>query len=307
MRILTEEESARLVGEELALAAARLAFLATSEGVTFPVVIAHGSDTRNRFTLKSGATVAAAGVKIGSYWPGNEAQGLPRHSSTVILLDQDTGRIAAVVEAAAANAFRTAAADALAVQTLARPEAAVLAVIGTGHQALYEARAVARVRPLTQILVAGRNAAAAEQLAVRVRGATGVPTSPADPEAACRTADIIVTATTATTPLLAADWVRPGTHISAMGADARGKQELPPQLFTRARLFCDLPDQSRSIGEFQHAMDDAELTSLGEILHGRATGRRDADEITIFDSSGFAIQDLTLAVALLDKAAQYRW
>jgi ornithine cyclodeaminase len=130
--------------------------------------------------------------------------------------------------------------------------------------------------------------------------AHGLNAATASAQEACGRADIIVTATPSRAPLFNADWVRPGTHISAMGSDAAGKQELPPELFARARLFCDLPAQSRVIGEYQHdAGDPARIVALGDVLLGRAPGRQHADDITIFDSSGIALQDLAIAQALI--------
>ncbi|MFI6166183.1 ornithine cyclodeaminase family protein [Nocardia sp. NPDC051052] len=296
--LITESESASLIDEELALLAAREAFLASATGTAFPVVI--GQISANRFTLKSGAAGELVGVKVGSFWPDNDKVGAPRHNSTIVLLDPATGRLAAVVEAGTANAYRTAAADALAVDTLARRDARTLTVIGTGNQALYEVRAVTRVRPIEQVFVVGRRADAARDFARDVNAYTGLPAEPAETRTAVAAADIVVTATTARGPLFEAAWVAPGTHISAMGADGPGKQELPPELYDRARLFCDLPDQSRAIGEFQHA-GPAVPTPLGAVLTGAAEGRCLPDDITVFDSSGFALQDLTLAAALLRR------
>lgn len=297
---LSESESAALVDDDLALAAAREAFLATADGSTFPVVIGHSSLPHTRFTLKSGSAGDLVGVKIGSFWPDNTA--LPRHSSTIVLLDPATGRLRAVVEAAAANAYRTAAADALAVATLARPDARTLTVIGTGHQALHEVRAVSRVRPIDRVLVVGRRADAAEAFAARVTAVTGLPAAPADTRTGVTAADVLVTATTAREPLFDVTWVRPGTHISAMGADGPGKQELPAEIFGSAKLFCDLPEQSRAIGEFQHASGIVPV-ALGAVLTGASEGRTSPEDTTVFDSSGFALQDLTLAAALLHRAA----
>jgi ornithine cyclodeaminase/alanine dehydrogenase-like protein (mu-crystallin family) len=130
MRVMTEDVSTQLITDEIALAAAREAFLASSESAIFPSW-SPSSDRGNRFTLKAGATTTTAGVKIGGYWPGNTARGIPRHSSTVVLLDQDTGRVGAIVEASTAYAYRTAAADALAVQALSRDYASVPTIIGT--------------------------------------------------------------------------------------------------------------------------------------------------------------------------------
>ena len=132
----------------------------------------------------------------------------------------------------------------------------------------------------------------------------GVEAEPASPESACRQADVIVTATSSTAPLFEAGWVRPGTHIASMGSDAAGKQELPPQLLERASLFCDLPEQYRVIGEFQHAPQEATATAIGHVLSGAHPGRRSPAEITIFDSSGLSLQDLYVARHLLAKRAE---
>ncbi|MGI5500749.1 ornithine cyclodeaminase family protein [Lentzea sp. CA-135723] len=297
---LSEAETASLVDDELALAAAREAFLAAANGSTFPVVIGGSSTPDTRFTLKSGAAGELVGVKIGSFWPGNVD--LPRHSSTIVLLDPATGRLSAVVEAAAANAYRTAAADALAVETLARGDSRTLTVIGTGHQALHEVRAVSRVRPIERVLVVGRRADAATAFTAQVTATTGLPAEATDARTGVAAADVLVTATTAREPLFDAAWVRPGTHISAMGADGPGKQELPTELYGTALLFCDLPGQSTTIGEFQHAPNTLPA-ALGAVLAGETAGRTSPDDVTVFDSSGFALQDLTLAAALLRRAA----
>lgn len=302
MLFIPEEESAALITHELAFSAAREALMAACDGATtsFPVVLGHGSSAINRFTIKAAATTELAGLKVGSYWPGNRDRGLERHSSLILLFDQETGRIGVAIEAGLVNAYRTAAADAVAADALARRDAATLALFGSGHQAQYECMALARVRPLRQVLIVARNTHRAESMASALRQ-LGLEAEITGAQHACEAADIIVTATPARAPLFAADWVRPGTHIASMGSDARGKQELPPELFRRATLFCDLADQARSIGEFQHAASDAVITPLGEVLSGRHPGRGSKDEITIFDSSGLSLQDLYVARHLLDK------
>ncbi|QUF05856.1 ornithine cyclodeaminase family protein [Actinosynnema pretiosum subsp. pretiosum] len=295
VRVLPEERSAELATPELAFGAARAALLAAAGGdaTTFPVVVGHAHERANRFTVKSASTPEVAGVKVGTYWPGNAD--VPRHNSTILLLDNGTGRLAAVVEAGAANALRTAAADAVAVDALSREDSRTMAIFGAGHQALHECVAVARVRRLERIVVVARSGGEEFVRALRARG---LPAEPGGPEEACAS-DVVVTATTARAPLFDARWLRPGAHVSSMGSDARGKQELPPWLLATATLFCDLPEQSREIGEFQHAPADARVTALGHVLSGAAPGRRSPEEITAFDSSGLAVQDLHLALALL--------
>jgi ornithine cyclodeaminase len=302
MILITEVESSAIVTPELAFAAVRDALIAAVApgAASFPVVIAHGSDPQNRFTIKSTAGAELAGLKVGAYFPTNDMHGLPRHASTILLIDQNTGRIGALVEGSAVNCYRTAAADAVATDALARPDAEILTLFGTGHQAAYEAQAIARVRKLSRVLVVGREPSRTDAFVERLCNA-GLLAEAAAAERAVRAADIIVTATTATEPLFEAEWVRPGAHISSMGSDSKGKQELPSDLFRRAHLFCDLPEQSVRIGEFQHAGPEAIPTAIGAVLSGEAPGRQNEREITIFDSSGISLQDLHMAKAILEQ------
>jgi ornithine cyclodeaminase len=300
MLYITEAESAQIITEDMAYEAMKTAFIAAIQvdADSFPVVFGHGSDRTNRFSVKSAADGHLAGVKIGSYFPSNDAVGLPRHNSMILLFDQSTGKMGAIVEAGRLNAYRTAAGNAVATHCLARPGSKVVALFGTGNQAEYEARAISRIRSLERILVVGRDP---ERTSAFVRRLVdvGLPAESADADSACRAADIIVTATASRAPLFRADSVRPGTHISSMGSDAIGKQELPPQIFGRARLFCDLPSQSCRIGEFQHA-GEASPTAIGFVLTSHAEGRRTAEEITIFDSSGLSLQDLYVGQAVIE-------
>ncbi|NNN29700.1 ornithine cyclodeaminase family protein [Streptomyces sp. S3(2020)] len=305
MHLVPEETSAALISHELAYDAVRDAFVAAAspDAKLFPVVIGHGSDEANQFTLKSGASTHFAGVKIGTYFPTNDLRGLPRHGTAILLLDQERGRIGAIVEAAQVNAYRTAAADAVATDALARPDAHVLTVFGTGHQALYECLALTRVRPVSVINVVGRQPERVDRFRAEL-AARGVDaaTRATSAEEGCADADIIVTATTATAPLFDGTWVRPGTHISTMGSDSPGKQELPPDVLDRAGLYCDLPSQSLTIGEFQHFRGAPEtVTAIGSLLTGTHPGRTGADQITVFDSSGIALQDLYVAQAILSR------
>lgn len=298
---ISEAQSARLITHEMAFAAITRALIAAASpgSSIFPVVLGHASDPQNRFTVKSGADADLTGLKIGSYFPTNDRLGLPRHDSIVLMFDQTKGRIGAIVEAGRLNAYRTAAADAVATDTLARKDASVVALFGTGHQAEYEALAVSRVRRLKTVLVVGRDPVRTQAFVQRLRS-KGLPAEVSQAAQACEAADVIVTATTATAPLFHTRWVRAGTHISSMGSDAAGKQELPPDLFDKAGLFCDWPEQSRRIGEFQHADAHVHLTAIGDVLSGKAVGRAAADDITIFDSSGLSLQDLYVAQAIIN-------
>ena len=296
MLFISEEESAALASHEMAFNAMQEALAAACEAGTanFPVVLGHGSSKQNRFTVKAAATAEFAGLKVGSYWPGNFDRGFPRHNSMILLFDQGSGRLAVAMEAGKLNAYRTAAADAVAANVLARKDAATLVIFGSGHQAAYECAALARIRPLRRVLIVARDRARGSALAASI-SERGLDARVEEAQAACAAADIIVTATASRAPLFDAEWVRPGTHLASMGSDATGKQEMPVALFPRASLFCDLPSQSRSIGEFQHASAAADLVAIGEVIAGRHPGRKSDREITIFDSSGLSVQDLFIA------------
>lgn len=310
MIYISEEESAAMVTHELAFEAARQALVAAAseQSGVFPTVLGHSKDPTNRFSIKSGWSAELTGVKVGSFWSGNPAIGLPRHNSTIVLLDQRTGRLRAVIEAGKVNAYRTAAADAVAADLLARKTARTLAVFGSGNQAGFEIAALARIRPIAEVLVVSRPS---ERLDAFVEQATqtGAKARAVSAEEAVQAADIVVTATPSREPLFDARWVRPGTHVVSMGSDGPGKHELPTELYPRASLFCDLLSQSVQIGDFQHARPAIEagtlkVTQIGDVIEARAPGRRSEEETTVFDSSGISLQDLFMADALIRAKTQ---
>jgi ornithine cyclodeaminase len=310
MIYVSEDESAALVTHELAFEAVRQALVAAASDLSgvFPAVLGRSKEPTNTFSVKSGWSAELTGVKVGSFWSGNPAIGLPRHNSTIVLLDQRTGRLRAVIEAGKVNAFRTAAADAVAADLLARKNARVLAIFGAGNQASYEVAALARVRPIEQVLVVSRPSERRDAFVAQIRQ-SGLDARIASAEEAVRAADIVVTATPSREPLFESAWVGAGTHVVSMGSDAPGKHELPADLYPRASLFCDLLSQSIQIGDFQHARNAIEagtltVTPIGDVIEGRAPGRRSESEITVFDSSGISLQDLFMADALIRAKGQ---
>ncbi|MBZ9992882.1 ornithine cyclodeaminase family protein [Mesorhizobium sp. BH1-1-4] len=312
MIYISEDESAALVTHELAFEAARKALVAAASGQSwvFPAVIGRTQVATNTFSIKSGSSDDLTGVKIGSFWSGNPARGLPRHNSTIVLLDQHTGRLRAIVEAGKVNAYRTAAADAVAADLLARKQAKVLAIFGAGNQASFEVRALARIRAIESVLVVAPPSPQRDAFVDQI-GEWGLKGRAALPEEAVRAADIVVTATPSREPLFDAAWVGPGTHIVSMGSDAPGKRELPGELFPNARLFCDLLSQSVQIGEFQHVRDEIDagvlaVTPIGNVIAKRVSGRLSDTEITVFDSSGISLQDLYMADALIRAKTPHR-
>jgi ornithine cyclodeaminase/alanine dehydrogenase-like protein (mu-crystallin family) len=176
-------------------------------------------------------------VKVGSFWSGNPARGLPRHNSTIVLLDQFTGRLGAVIEAGRVNAYRTAAADAVAADLLAREGAKILAIFGAGNQAEFEVMALARIRPIEAVLVVARPSPRRDAFLERITD-RGLTARAASAEDAVRAADIVVTATPSREPLFRADWVGPGTHVVSI-ASPRPARSPSPSVSTAA---CETPD-----------------------------------------------------------------
>lgn len=309
MFVVPESVASTLVDLDDAISAVRDAYVQFHAGdaEVFEVTGGTGSDPANRFAVKSARVGATLGVKVGTYWPGNTEAGSVAHASTVLLLDDRTGYPRALVAASHLTALRTAAVDAVAVDALARADARRLAVLGTGHQSFFDALAIAKVRPLDVVHVWGRDAGAASRSAASLSDA-GVPArAVTEVSAAIADADIITTVTSSDHPLFSSDQIGEGVHISAMGADSPGKQELDPAVLEGALLVADLPEQAVRIGEFQHAaragrVGVQDLVPLGEVVSGSRSGRTDASRRTVFDSSGTALQDLAVCTLALEAA-----
>ncbi len=310
LHVISTEQASRVLGWELAIDAVRKALesVAAKDSRLFPVQMMHGVDASDLFAVKAGVETqrGLVGFKFGGYWPGNATSGLPPHSSTTVLLDPVTGYPRALLSGRIVNLYRTAAADAVAVEWLARKDASVLGVIGGGHQAEFEIRAVAHVRALSLIKVFTRSRERGEWIRGRLAD-LGTEIRLTDAEEAVRGSDIVVTVTPSRAPIVRSEWVSEGAHISAMGADTRGKQELHTDLVLRSKLFADEVQQSVTIGEFQHVctpegLPIGSLCPIGDVTRGVAPGRTSDADTTIFDSSGIAIQDLAIADAVFSRA-----
>ena len=234
-------------------------------------------------------------------FPGNPARGLPTVTGLVLLSNAETGALEAILDAAAVTALRTAAAAVVAADVLARPDASSWAVVGCGVNGAETARLLVERgrRPLVWDVDADRR----EGVAAGV-GATAA--TSADQALTC---DVVVTVTPGSRPLYARGSLREGQHVSLMGADGPGKAEVAVEELIRARLFCDDWQQASHGGELTAAVeaglvDRSRVTTLGAVLAGDAAGRASATEITLFDSTGLAIQDLAIAVAAHATAAE---
>jgi len=233
-------------------------------------------------------------------FPGNPAQGLPTVTGLVLVSDASNGRLRAVLNAASVTALRTGAAAVLAAEVLGRADASSASVIGVG----VNGRAAART-----FLARGRAVSlwdADPGRAARVAAELGATAAASLDDALA--ADLVVTVTPGHDVLFTAGTLRPGQHVSLMGADGPGKAEATDGELVRARLFCDDWEQASHGGELAHAVESGvvgpeDVTAIGDVLAGTAQGRTSADEITLFDSTGLAIQDLAIALAALDAVA----
>jgi ornithine cyclodeaminase len=310
MLILPEALIADLVTPEDAFQAVEATFaaMARGEAENFPVVREALGEGR-QYGFKSGIDRAGGmlGVKAGGYFPGNAARGLINHQSSVFLFDPDTGRPLAMVGGNLLTALRTAAASAISIDRLARPEARTLGIIGAGHQAAFQLRAAARVRPFERVIAWNLHPEMLPRLAATAAD-LGLPFEAVD-LTAMRSADVIITITSAPAASLMAAHVRPGTHLACMGTDTKGKQEVDPALVAQARVFTDEVAQSITIGEAQHAvaagtLDPGTITPLGQVLTGAHSGRQSPDEITLFDGTGVGLQDLAVAAVAVARARE---
>jgi ectoine utilization protein EutC len=250
-------------------------------------------------------------LKVSTGFFDNPKRGLPSLSGMMTLISAETGRVEAVLlDNGYLTDVRTALAGGIAADRLARADARVAGIIGTGLQARLQLEALRLVRRVERVLVWGRDPAKAQGLARGLEADLGLPVAAVPIERAVREADIVVTTTAAREPLLMAEWLHPGLHITAMGSDAPGKQELDPAILGRAdRIVVDRRSQCERLGELRGALaagtvrPDQPIDELGEIVAGSKPGRRSAEEITVCDLTGTGAQDTAIAVHAARAAA----
>ena len=262
----------------------------------------------------AGPPGAAYGLKAIGITPANPAAGLDTHQGIVLLSAGDTGEPLAILNASAVTEIRTAAVSVIATDALARQDADVLAVIGTGVQARAHILALDGARDLTEIRIAGTGSGKAARLAASLASQTRVPLTAADDvRTALRGAGIVVTATSSAEPVLRRDWLAPGTHVNAVGACLPHARELDTATMAAAAVYADRRDGLLSeAGDYLLAAADGAITpdqvrgELGEVLADLAPGRADDQEITVFESLGLAVEDLAAAAAAYRTAMDRR-
>ncbi|MBV9812989.1 MAG: ornithine cyclodeaminase family protein, partial [Acetobacteraceae bacterium] len=261
----------------------------------------------NHLGVMQGALVdpPSYGAKLLSLFPGNPEHGRSSHAGLMVLFDRETGLPRAVLDASVLTALRTAAASALATDVLARPDAAHLAIIGTGEEAAHHVHALRRVRHFSQIVVWGRHADRAARFAAE-HGTAVAPSLPA----ALDGADVVCTCTAATAAFLAAAMLPPGSHLNAVGGSVPAQRELHPDCIAALRVVTDYrPAMEAGAGEVQEARrlgliaPDHPIAEIGEVLAGQVPGRSAPEERTLYRSLGVVAQDLAAAVHIVALAA----
>ena len=290
------------VSPEAAVEAVRDAFVAYARGEwTMPPKVYVPAYPAGDFRAMPALGAGHALLKWVTSFPGNPEQGLPTVTGVVLLSDASNGMLRATLDAGAVTALRTGAAAVLAAETLGRRDARTAAVIGAGVNGRATARTFVTRGHETVVwdVDLERARATAEEV--------GASVAPSREEAL--SADLVATVTPGHEVVYGPGSLRPGQHVSLMGADGPGKAEIAVEELTRARVFADDWEQASHNGELVHAVEVGALsrhdvTELGDVLAGSAPGRRDAEETTAFDSTGLAIQDLAIALAAVERAEE---
>ena len=319
MLLLTRHDVAHLLTMPAAIRAVELAFRRLAQGAVVmpqraatPIAPHHGLHLTMPVYV-AGADDALA-VKIVTVYGDNPSRGLPTIQGLLLLHDAATGAALALMDAEHLTAVRTGAASGVATQALARPDASVVTLFGAGAQAGPQLAAVCAVRPIRQAYVVTRTGQHAAAFAATMAVALGIPVTPTgDRRAAVQAADIICTATSSAQPVFDGAWLRPGTHINAVGAYTRTLRELDAATVARSRVIVDhRAAAAAEAGDILLAQAEGAIGpdhvagSLGDVLLGTVPGRTSPDEITLFKSVGVAVQDAAVAAQVYAAAEKSR-
>lgn len=316
--ILTESDIRECVRlDEAAVEAVGNGFskLSAGEAIVPPVLAVPVSESNGEIDVKTAYIrgLDHMAIKIASGFYDNSQLGLPSGSGMMVMISTKTGfPRALLLDNGYLTDVRTAAAGALAARHLARDRLDTVGVIGAGAQARYQVRAIALVRRFRRLLVYGITPEHVDRYVAEMRAELGVEVVASDSaEQVVKESDMLVTTTPSREPYLEAAWLHPGLHITAMGSDAPGKQELHPQVFSRAdTIACDRKSQCFRLGELQHALSagivnaDTPIVELGDLVLGNHPGRKTDEEITVCDLTGVGVQDTAIAQLALDRAAE---
>lgn len=265
---------------------------------------------RDAFAVMPAVLGHAIGAKVITVFPGNDATPYESHMGVILYFDDTHGRLLAIIDASSVTAIRTAAVSGLATRLLANPGASRLAILGAGVQAMTHLEAMCAVRPISRVAVWSRGEERRERFAQWARGrfALEVVTC-ATSEESVRGAEVICTVTSSREPVLKGEWVSPGAHLNAVGASIASARELDSQAVVQSLLYVDRRESTMAeSGDFliprdEGLIDNAHIRGeLGELVSGRAPGRTDAAQCTLFKSLGLAVEDVASARLIHERA-----
>jgi alanine dehydrogenase len=311
--LLTPREVRALLTIDECIVAVERAFRLCGEGKAVPPAVVSMHVPHGGFHVKTGLLNLDRqyfAAKVNGNFPENRSRfGLPTIQGVIVLCDGDRGCPLAIMDSREITSLRTGAATAVAAKHLARRDSRTVTICGCGTQGRVQVKALARVCRLQTVFAYDQSEEQALQFAreithdltIAVRAVT-------DLSVAARQSDICVTCTTSRQPLLCSDDVAPGTLIAAVGADNTEKQELHTDLMVKNKIVTDLTEQCAVMGDLHHALEAGVVTAsdvyaeLGEVVAGKKLGRESDEEIVIFDSTGMALQDVSAAAFVFEKA-----
>lgn len=328
VHVLSEQDISKTLNLNIAIKGVESAYIQKSskEACLFPMIFHEFDPGKSDMDIKSGHLPQSSiyGLKLVSWYGANAEKNLPQLFGTTLLFDDTTGEPIALLNAGGITGMRTGAAGAIGAKYLANPNASTLLMVGTGEQSPYQVAAtLISVPTITNVLLYNPNNIA--------KSATKLPsikqevelllnevgfnrdysiTAVEDIENAVAKSEIIITATPSHKPLINYEWIKPGTHISCIGADMGGKQELDGKILANARVFTDDIEQSVNVGECELPINQGIITKkdiigeIGLVISGELKGRTSEKDITVFDSTGIALQDLIVSKETVDMAKQ---
>jgi ornithine cyclodeaminase/alanine dehydrogenase len=315
--LLKKEEVRRLISMKEVIGAVEEAYKAfNSDQVVQPDYIGIDlhpprGDIDFKLGYYKGNEIISMKASSGGFPNNPTTYGVPSGMGTILLFDARTCALICVMDGSLITGFRTGASGAVSVKALARKNSKKITSIGTGNQARMQIRAITEIMKIEEIHAWDHTPDSLAKYKEDIEHEFGIPVVMANSKKeAVEQADILITTTRGKGALVEADWVKPGTHIVAIGTDAKGKQELDPEIFRNAKVVVDSIMQCSEKGETQHPLNkniiakDGIHGEIGEVLLGKKPGRESDEEVTIFDSTGMAIQDNTTATKIYRNAIE---
>ncbi|MED4727401.1 ornithine cyclodeaminase family protein [Aneurinibacillus migulanus] len=314
--LLSKSDVESLLTMKDALESVRQSYMAYNQNkVTQPPIMSidvphHNGEVDIKASYSYQDEVICVKAAVG-FWDNPKRYQLPTGLAFITLYDARNGLPLCIMDGTHITRYRTGAAGGISAQVLARPDSRIVGVIGAGEQARMQVMALKEVLPIELIKVWSRSEEQSGHYKQEMEGLLGVTVLTCDtPEEAVNSADMVVTTTPSKEPIVRDEWIQPGTHIIAIGADMEGKQEIEARIFARAKVAVDHLTECMKRGETQNPIRSNLIqksnihAELGEILLGRKAGRVRHDEITLFDSTGMSIQDSTMACMIYKKATE---